>query len=291
MTTLLDEQLLSRGLRSDEAHVVFGGQKVPVIKFNCYEDIPWLSHGFSTREGGVSTGIFGSMNLSFTRGDDPEAVMENFRRFGEAVGMDHRAMVFTQQTHTTNVRVATAADRGKGIICHRDYTDVDGLITNEPGVPLVTFFADCVPLYFVDPVRRVIGASHSGWRGTVRKMGQVTVEAMARTYGCEPADLIAVIGPSICGNCYEVSQDVADAFRAAFEPEAWPQLLRDKGSGKYMLDLWKANQWILAKAGLRRENIHVSGLCTHCHPDALWSHRSLGSARGSLAGFMMIREA
>ena len=205
--------------------------------------------------------------------------------------MDHRTMVFTQQTHTTNVRVATAADRGKGIICDRDYTDVDGLITNEPGVPLVTFFADCVPLYFVDPVRRVIGASHSGWRGTVRKMGQVTVEAMARTYGCEPADLIAVIGPSICGNCYEVSQDVADAFRAAFEPEVWPQLLKDKGNGKYLLDLWQANVQILADAGLRRENIHVSGLCTHCHPDALWSHRSLGSARGSLAGFMMIREA
>ncbi|MBS5523009.1 MAG: peptidoglycan editing factor PgeF [Clostridiales bacterium] len=280
---------LEKELLSDEAHIVYGPDNVPVIKFNCYEKLPWLSHGFSTREGGASSGAFESMNLSFTRGDAPEVVMENFKRFGNAVGMDCRNMVFTHQTHTTNVRAVTAADRGKGICTGRDFENIDGLVTDTPGAALVTFFADCVPLFFVDIKRRAIGASHSGWRGTVGKMGLKTVEAMKENYGCSPGDIVAVIGPSICKNCYEVSEDVARAFREALTMEEWRQCFIEKGGGKYMLDLWKANECILLGAGLCPENIHVSGLCTHCHQETLWSHRALGNSRGSLAGFIMLK--
>lgn len=281
---------IKKELWTPEAHVVMGDNGVPVIKFNAFESMDWLSHGFSTREGGVSTGIYGSMNLSFTRGDDPDHAMENFRRFGDAVHMDPRDMVFTWQTHTTNIRAVTAHDKGKGIMAERDYKDIDGLVTDVPGVPLVTFFADCVPLYFADPVKRVIGASHSGWRGTVARMGHKTVQYMQDKYGCDPKDLVAVIGPSICQNCYEVSADVAEAFAGRFSVTQCQDFILDKGHGKYMLDLWRANWYILNDAGIRGENIHLSGLCTHCHSDVLWSHRSLGSARGSLAGFMMIKE-
>lgn len=281
---------LDKILESSQAHVVYGAQDVPVIRFKCFEDIPWLAHGFSTREGGVSEGIYKSMNLSFTRGDDPGAVRENFRRFGRAVDMDWKKMVFARQTHTVNVLPVGRKDWGKGIIKDTDYQDIDGLITNEPDVSLVTFFADCVPLFLVDKNKKVIGASHSGWRGTVARMGAATVAAMREHYGCDPQNLVGVIGPSICGDCYEVSEDVAMAFKDAFGARPWEVFCRPKGGGKYLLDLWKANERVLSEAGIPREQIHVSGLCTHCHPDILWSHRSLGTARGSLAGFMMIRE-
>lgn len=276
-------------LNTDQAHVQISSNHVPVIRFDCYEDIPWLAHGFSTRGGGVSTGTFESMNLSFSRGDDPQAAMENFRRFGEAIGISPEQMVFSKQTHTTNVLRVTKDYCGKGILTERDYTDIDGLITNEPQTALVIFGADCVPLFFVDTKNKAIGASHSGWRGTVRRMGAVTVQAMADAFGSMPEDLIAVIGPSVCPKCYEVSKDVADAFMAEFSESQCDQIFIDKGNGKYMLDLWGANRIILEEAGLNPENIHISGQCTHCHPDLLWSHRSLGNARGSLAGFMMIK--
>lgn len=274
-------------LRSPETCIACGADGVPVIKFKAFESMDWLSHGFSTRMGGVSAGTFKSMNLSFSRGDDSELVMENFRRFGNAININYKDMIFTHQTHTTNIRVATAEDKGKGIVRARDYSDIDGLITNEPGLALVTFFADCVPLYFADPVTRTIGASHSGWRGTVARMGQVTVQAMCDTYGCKPENMTAVIGPSICRKCYEVSEDVAKAFAGNFPGHEWQDFIDVKDNGKYQLDLWRANWYILKAAGIPEANIHVSGLCTHCHPNVLWSHRSLGDARGSLAGFMM----
>ena len=293
-------QSLEQELYSPEAHVTYGSLRVPVIKFNCFEQLSWLAHGFSTRLGGVSRGDFESMNLSFTRGDVYEDVRENFRRFGEAAKIPCESMVFTHQTHTVHVRAVTEKDRGKGICVPRDFENTDGLITDRPGVALVTFFADCIPLFFADTRRRVIGASHSGWRGTVGKIGLKTVQAMQEHYGCVPESLTAVIGPGICRHCYEVGAEVADAVRAAFPKENWDMLLTPKKSGeetkgssegdsKYMLDLWAANVLVLLEAGLLRENIHVSGLCTHCHPQALWSHRSLGNARGSLAGFIMLK--
>ena len=165
-----------------------------------------VHHGFSTRLGGVSQGKFATMNLTFTKGDNPEHVMENYRRMARVLKVDEKRMVLSWQTHTTNVRVVTEEDAGKGIIRERDYKDVDGLITNVPGITLVTFFADCVPLYIVDPVHGAIGLSHSGWRGTVRRMGKKTLEAMNLEYGTRPEDVIAAIGPSICQDCFEIGR-------------------------------------------------------------------------------------
>ena len=137
---------------------------VPYIQFKNLSATGIVKHGFSTRKGGVSTGIFSSMNLNFKRGDDPDAVLENYRRMAAALNMRVEDMVLSDQTHTTNVRVITEEDRGKGILRPQDYSDVDGMITNVPGIVLVTSYADCVPLYFVDPVRKAIGLSHSGWK-------------------------------------------------------------------------------------------------------------------------------
>ena len=126
------------------------------------------------------------------------------------MGVAVEDMVLSKQTHTTNVRVVTEEDKGKGVIRERDYTDVDGMITNVPGICLVTSYADCVPLYFVDPVKKAIGLSHSGWRGTVGKIGKNTVQLMQENFGSKPEDLLAAVGPSVCMDCYEVSEDVIE---------------------------------------------------------------------------------
>lgn len=246
-------------------------------------------HGFTTRLGGVSQGIFSSMNLSFTRGDDEAAVYENYRRIAGAIGFSVDSIVCSDQTHTTNVRRVGNEDKGNGVLRPRPYTDVDGLITNEPGVTLATFYADCVPLYLVDPVRKAIGLSHSGWRGTVGKIGKVTVEAMTREFGTDPADLVTAIGPSICMDCYEVSEDVAEEFRRAYPEEICKNLIEAKGNGKYQLNLWEACRENFLEAGVRPEHIHMPQICTCCNPEILFSHRASKGKRGNLAAFLALK--
>lgn len=261
---------------------------VPYIQFKNLSATGIVKHGFSTRKGGVSTGIFSSMNLNFKRGDDPDAVMENYRRIAAALDMRVEDMVLSDQTHTTNVRVITEEDRGKGILKPQDYRDVDGMITNVPGLVLVTSYADCVPLYFVDPVRKAIGLSHSGWKGTVGHIGQKTVWKMHEVYGSEPKDIVAAIGPSICQSCYEVSEDVTEAFKTNFAENEAEDILLDKGNGKYQLDLWKANWYVLTDAGILPEHLSVTDLCTACHPNLLWSHRKTNGQRGGLSAFLSL---
>ena len=256
--------------------------------FPALDRIPFVRHGFSTRLGGVSRGIFSSMNLSFTRGDDPAAVAENLRRICEAMGVDPERVVMSAQTHTTNVYNATAADCGRGVTRDRGYTDVDGLITDEAGVVLCTQYADCVPLFFADPVRRVVATSHAGWRGTAAGIGAVTVARMVSDYGCRPEDIVAGIGPSIGKCCFEVDTPVYDAFCKVpvFDEGCFTA---DPGD-KYHIDLWEVNRRYLVEAGVRPENITVTDLCTRCYPDVLWSHRATGGVRGSLAAFIAIAE-
>ncbi len=246
-------------------------------------------HLFSTRIGGVSEGDLGSMNLSYTRGDKPENVDENFRRIADILNCSVNDFVLSHQTHTTNVRVVSEKDKGKGITKERDYEDVDGLITNIPGIVLSTFYADCVPLYFLDPVRKAIGLSHSGWRGTVNKMGMVTVKKMMEEYGCNPKDIIAVIGPSICVDCYEVSMDVAQEFMSAFrDADNLDKIVIPKNKEKALLDLWQANLAVLLEAGIMAENISLPDICTACNKDVLFSHRASNGKRGNLGAFLVL---
>lgn len=259
------------------------------LTYPAFEQFPDIVHAFSTRLGGVSQGIYSSMNLSFTRGDEDAAVHENYRRLANAVGFNVEDIVTSDQTHTANVRVVTEEDRGKGITKPRSYTDVDGMITNVPGLVLATFYADCVPLYFVDPVHHAIGLSHSGWRGTVEKIGKVTVEKMKEEYGTEPEDLYAAIGPSICQDCYEVSEDVILEFQKSFEEKYWDRLFYKKENGKYQLNLWEANHLIMLEAGIEEEHISMPGICTCCNPEFLFSHRASHGKRGNLGAFLGIR--
>lgn len=263
-------------------------QGFPMLVYPLLEQTGMVKHCFTTRQGGVSEGSFESLNLSFTRGDKKEAVEENFRRVAKAMGTEYENFVFTDQTHTTNVKRVGKEDAGKGLTRERGYTDIDGLITNESGIVLSTFYADCVPLYFIDPVHRAIGLSHSGWRGTVRRMGKVTLEAMKAEFGTRSEDVICAIGPSICQSCYEVSEDVAVEFKQEF-PGKEEKILMDKGNGKYQLDLWRANELILLEAGVKPEHLAVTNICTCCNDKLLFSHRASQGKRGNLGAFLRKR--
>ena len=267
-----------------------GQESTPYLSFRALDDLGMVKNGFSTRMGGASRGKFATMNFSYSRGDDPDHVLENFTRMAAALGVERDRMVASYQTHTTNVRRVTEEDLGKGVVRTRDYRDVDGLITNLPGVTLVTFYADCVPLYLVDPVKKAIGLSPSGWRGTVARMGRETVEAMKREFGTDPGDLVACIGPSICEDCFEVGGEVVEAFCQAFAPEHHQTLFRPGvGPGKYQLDLWAANRIILEEAGVPAKQIHTTNICTKCNSDYLFSHRTVGEERGNLAAFLCLK--
>lgn len=285
-------------IRQDIIRKQHNGKPVPVRNYRGdleYLTFPGLTgtglvnHLFSTRLGGVSGGMYESMNLSYARGDEDEAVDENYRRIGEVLGntMDH--FVLSDQTHTTNVRLVTKADLGKGITCPKDYTDVDGMITKESGIVLVTLYADCVPLYFVDTKNKAIGLSHSGWKGTIGRIGKATLEAMHEAFGTNPADVYCAIGPSICKDCYEVSGDVAKQFLKEFGNKA-DQIVTPKDQpDKYLLDLWQANKIVLLEVGITEEHIEVTDICTCCNSSYLFSHRASAGKRGNLGAFLELR--
>lgn len=283
---------MSLGIRYKDERQIFREieKEVPYLEYPLLTDTKIVHHGFSTRLGGVSQGCYASMNLSFTRGDDEAAVRENYHRIAKSIGVKCENMVLSQQTHTTNVRVVTEKDKGKGIVTPLDYTDVDGMVTNIPGICLVTFYADCVPLYFVDPVQKAIGLSHSGWRGTVGKIGKETIRKMEEQYGSDPKDILAAVGPSICKDCYEVSEDVILEFQKNFKERYWKDLFYRKENGKYQLDLWKANEIIFKESGILPEHIAVTNVCTHCNSKILYSHRTSGDRRGNLAAFLALKE-
>lgn len=297
------EQLIRAGQREQVIRQQKAGE-VEYLTFPLLSAQPDITHAFSTRKGGVSEGIYASMNLSFTRGDEEERVQENFRRMAQTLHTETSRMVCTFQTHTTNIRRVYGTDGGKGILRERGYTDVDGLVTDERGLCLVCFFADCVPLYFVDREHGAIGLAHSGWRGTAAGMGRHMVERMEREFGTRPQQLVAAVGPSICQDCYEVSEEVAEAFRqleAAISDRdrllteltetgrySHGQLLRPgKQPGRYQLDLWLANLLILRDAGIPLSQIQVTDVCTCCNSGYLFSHRASQGRRGNLAAFLM----
>ena len=263
--------------------------EVPFLYFKRLAEHRSVKHGCSTRVGGVSTGCFSSMNLGFGRGDTDENVLTNYDRICSAMGFVKEQVVLSAQTHGTVVRKATKADCGKGIIKPRDYTSVDAQITDEPGVVLTVFTADCVPVFFYDPVVKAIGTAHAGWRGTIGRIAEKTVQTMEREFGSKAENIEAYIGASICGDCYTVGGEVAERFMEEF-PEATTQTKEQKKDGTCQLDLWQVNRIILEQAGVKPENIVIGGVCTKCHSEVLYSHRVQGNDRGSVVGFLMLSE-
>ena len=241
------------------------------------DSLEGVTHGFSTRLGGVSPAPWDSLNLGVGRGDTMENVQENYRRFCVVLGMDDRRAVLSKQIHEDVVRHVTEADAGKGLYRDRDYSSVDGMVTNVPHLPLVVFSADCNVILFYDPVRRAIGACHAGWRGTALGIAKKTAQEMVRLFGCNPANIRAAIGPAIGQCCFETDEDVPAALRDALGAEVEPYITWN--GTKYHIDLKAVNALWLRKAGV--ETIDICDHCTACRPDLYWSHRKMGNVRGA----------
>ena len=273
------------------------GSLLPSLYFPALERDGIAMNLISTRLGGVSEGQFRSLNLTTGRGDSKENVLENFSRIAAAFGTDPAHCICSHQVHETKVRRVGKEDAGMGLLRPMVWESADGVVTNEPGLVLSTFYADCVPLYVVDPVHRAIGMSHSGWRGTAARMGAVTLSAMQEAYGTRPEDVVCAVGPSICKDCYEVSADVADIFAEEFPGHEQEILAESEKNSvgmahadkKYQLDLWKANEIIFQEAGVRKEHLAVTDICTCCNPKLLFSHRASHGKRGNLGGFLYLK--
>ncbi len=259
---------------------------VQFVAFNPLEEMSFIKHGFSTRIGGVSKSNFTQLNLGRKTDDLPENIIENTKRFSTAVGVKFEDLVVSDQIHKDKIKVVTEEDRGKGFIKEMDFDSVDALITNSRGIPLITYFADCVPLYFVDPVKKAVGLAHAGWPGTVLKIGQKTVSKMQKEYQSKAEDIIVVIGPSIGICCYEVSEDVINKFNTDFTETS--SFVVSKGGGKYMLDLWEANRIALKEIGVLDRNIIVSKICTGCNTDLFFSHRKENGNTGRMASIIQL---
>ena len=256
-------------------------QSVVFLASEEMEQAGGVAHGFSTRLGGISEGMWASLNLGVSRGDDPDHVRENYRRFLTAIGAQGPRMAMSNQVHENHVRVITKADVKEDPYEKVTY-EADGLVTDLPGVTLVIFSADCLPILYYDPVRQVVAAAHAGWRGTAADIAGAVVRKMEEVYGCDPQNILAAIGPGIGPCCFETHEDVPNAMMAAFSTQVL-KYLHIQENGKYSVDLKGINAMRLEKAGIPTENIGVCELCTSCHPDLFWSHRQVGTNRGSMA--------
>lgn len=270
-------------MKSNNLNIARKGDLV-YIQFPRFSASGCVRHIFSTRHGGVSTGDAASMNLSFDKDTSRENVLRNFDILCNAVGIAPENLVLSKQTHTDCVVSVDGSHRGTGIT-KPSFNDVDGLITDTPGVALVTQYADCTPLLFCDVKRKVIATSHSGWRGTVQQIGRITVEKMVKDFGCNPSDIIAAIGPCIGQCCYEVDDPVYNEFEK-FPLPNHDKIFIKKDNGRYMLDLVEANYQILLSAGIKPQNIDRSDICTCCNHTDLHSHRATNGKRGTLAAII-----
>ncbi len=262
---------------------------VTYITFPKLEKTGLVNHLFSTRIGGVSEGQYQSMNLSFNNGDNRENVLENYRRLCNCVDIDIKNLVLSRQTHTDNIKTVIEEHRGTGIF-KDSFCDIDGLVTDRPQVALVTQYADCTPLVFLDPVKKVIATSHAGWRGTVKEIGRKTVEKIQREFGSNPKDIITGIGPCIQSCCYEVDDPVYNEFVKLSYLDL-SKIFTHKENGRYMLNLVEANKQILINAGVLEENIDLSDICTCCNTDKLHSHRATGGKRGNLGLIIELKKS
>ena len=282
------ENMAIAGFLSEYAHLKRGAKLrfvsgVGIYSLPALERLSGFDHGFSARGGGVSEGYFSSLNLSFTRPENRDNVIENYRIFCRATKIPFETMVMDNYEHGTTVLRVDRHDAGKGYL-----TDAlpacDGLVTNDPTVTLITGHADCMAFYCIDPVKRCIGLAHAGWRGALGRIGAKLVETMTAEYGTDPADTFAGVGPSICPDCFEVGHNVATEFAQEFPniPCVTPQ-----GEQRPHVDLWMIAFRQFQEAGIPAEHFSLSNICTMTTA-RLYSHRRDKGNTGGMAAYLRI---
>ncbi|MDM8534815.1 peptidoglycan editing factor PgeF [Clostridiaceae bacterium HSG29] len=250
---------------------------VEYLTFKNFNKHRFLKHGFSTRHGGVSEGYFSSMNLRLESSDSKENVKRNFEIFLDIFDLKRDNAMFSDQVHDNKILVVTNKNE---INC----SDFDGLITDLSDFGLITFHADCVPVFFADVKKKVIGVAHSGWKGTSLNISFEMISKFKNVYNSELKDIIVGIGPSIGGCCYEVGKEVYDEF--ILKSDLYNEFFEKKNE-KYMFDLKRTIEFDLIRAGIKKENIEISNYCTKCDSDLFFSHRAHGLKRGSMVALIV----
>ncbi len=244
--------------------------------------MPKITHFFTTKCGGFSDGEIGGLNLGFRVGDNPQNVEKNYRQIASDFKLDYSKITAAKQTHSTDIRVISEEECGCGVSRIGDTFEADGLVTNCVGVPVLVFYADCVPILLAEEDSGVVAAVHSGWRGTVCKIVKNAVDIMTRDFGAVPEKIKAAIGPSIGKCCFETGEEVAEHFADHLKERQY--------NGKFKVDLWQANKEILLKSGLIPQNIDVLGMCTMCRSDILYSYRTHGKNTGRMGACIMLKD-
>jgi YfiH family protein len=258
------------------------------LTYEIFEPYVNVTNVVTTRHRGRSVPPYGSLNLALHVGDDPDAVLENRAIIAQLFGFEPEWFTVSQQIHGSAVAVVGSHDRGSGAIVEGDAVKgADAMVTNAPGTPLMILVADCVALSLFDPRNNAIGIAHAGWRGTCGRIAEKTVQTLVETYGSDPADILVGVGPSV-GPChFTVGSDVVDAFRGEFG-DGISAYLQEDPEGTSRLDLWEANTVQLLTAGVSRDHIEQSGLCTVCRADLFFSHRYHHGFSGRFAAVMML---
>lgn len=252
-----------------------------------FEQTGLVTHGFTTRIGGISTEPFNTLNLGLKTEDEQENILGNFKKISKAFNVPLEKMVLSDQVHDTKIRIVTEEDAGKGLVKPMDYKEIDGLLTDVKGLMLLTFYADCVPLFFLDKVKGVVGVAHAGWKGTVARIGEKMVNTMRDTYDSNPEDILVGIGPSIGACCYTVRKDVHDRFDENLS--SIDEVLMKESIDIWKLDLWKANKKILEENGVLSRNITISGLCTSCYSHKFFSYRKDNGRTGRMTALIQLK--
>lgn len=269
------------------------GSSPVLLRLESWEKREGLTAGFTTRIGGVSAAPRDSLNTALHVGDDAEDVVRNRRRVAEALGWEFSAWTCAEQVHGNRVHVVTAADKGSGRLDRASaIQEADALVANEPGVLLVMYFADCVPLYFYDPESGAVGLAHAGWKGTVLDVAAETVRTMGERFGSRPEALLGAIGPSIGACCYEVDEAVLKHVRPLAEAagagaaDGGSAFHTPTGNGRARLDLKEMNRHLMIKAGILPSRIELTTWCTGCRTDLFFSHRTENGATGRMMSWL-----
>lgn len=241
---------------------------------------------FTCRSGGYSQHPYTSLNMATHVNDDYKDVIANRKRFLQMYQMDVAQSVAANQVHGNQVYHVTKKDLGKGSI-YPPISDADGLITHENDIALLSFYADCVPIYIWDSHKGIISVAHAGWKGTTLDIGGKMVENFCKNFNSNVGDIQTVIGPSICKTCYQVGPDVVEQFKISFDEKELKQFAIEQAKDQYQLDLWKANEQLLLRRGILPHNLTIMGLCTSCNPNLFFSHRRDHGKTGRMAAVIM----
>jgi len=262
----------------------FQAGQIEYLQSSLLADCAFLTHAFCTRRGGVSQDGYKSLNMSFKEGDEDNRVLQNWGRLAGAFNVPLEQFLVVNQVHKDDIFIVKPYG---GYFSSRAELDYDAIITDRAGLAICVKTADCVPVFIVDRMKKVIAAVHAGWRGSALGISAKAVRLLIENYESSPQDILAAVGPSIGRCCYQVVSGVADAFLKLKDRERF--LFTGKKSGAWMLDLAEVNRRQLVESGVDEANIDVAGLCTVCNQDKFFSHRGSGGITGRQINFLMLK--